>query len=372
MKKQILFLFILFIFLFNANAQEKEKDSLFNKESKTFMVLPLVTNSPAMKTGFGAMPMYFFKLKKEDTISPPSMAMLYGIYTTNKSYVIVPAVRLFWNEDKNRANIAIGTLRVNNDFDYTVEDDLDINLVYSELRSFVTVEYSRKIWGDFYLGALYLGTNTNYKFDQGTDEENDFTEAFFETNGITDNFVSSIGLNLSFDNRDYVYNPSKGFDVSIRPKLNRTWLGSDNDYVDTDFNAAYYTNLGVKAILAIGLSGGFATGDVPFDGYQNYGVRNSLRGYTTGKYKGKNMVALQTEYRRTIYKRWGGVAFIGTGSVWGNEDNGEESFERDWLPSAGLGARFMVSREKKINLRLDYAIGVDGNQGLYFGIMEAF
>jgi hypothetical protein len=32
----------------------------------------------------------------------------------------------------------------------------------------------------------------------------------------------------------------------------------------------------------------------------------------------------------------------------------------------------MVSKEKKINIRLDYAVGVDGNQGLYFGVMEAF
>ena len=37
--------------------------------------------------------------------------------------------------------------------------------------------------------------------DQGTDEENEFTEEFFKQNGITDNFVSSIGLNFSFDNR---------------------------------------------------------------------------------------------------------------------------------------------------------------------------
>jgi hypothetical protein len=32
----------------------------------------------------------------------------------------------------------------------------------------------------------------------------------------------------------------------------------------------------------------------------------------------------------------------------------------------------MISLEKKINLRLDFAAGVDGNQGIYFGIMEAF
>ncbi len=32
----------------------------------------------------------------------------------------------------------------------------------------------------------------------------------------------------------------------------------------------------------------------------------------------------------------------------------------------------MISLEKRINLRLDFATGVDGNQGVYFGIMEAF
>ena len=371
MTKNILLLIILNISLFSVCAQEQKKDSLFDKESKTFMVLPLITSNPAMKTGFGAMPMYFFKLKKKDTISPPSMVVLYGVYTTNKSHILVPAARLFWNEDKNRLNLAAGNVRINNDFTYDIMDE-DLQLVFSEIRSFITVEYSRKVFGDFYVGALYLGMQTDYKFDQGNDEENDFTQEFFEENGITDNFVSSIGLSLSFDNRDYVYYPTKGINVNVRPKFNRTWLGSDNDYIDTDYNAAYYTPLSINSVLAIGLAGGFATGDVPFDGYQNYGVKNSLRGYTTGKYKGKNMIALQAEYRRTIYKRWGGVLFAGTGSVWGNDNEGEESFERDWLPSAGLGARFLISREKKINLRLDYAIGVDGNQGLYFGIMEAF
>ena len=56
----------------------------------------------------------------------------------------------------------------------------------------------------------------------------------------------------------------------------------------------------------------------------------------------------------------------------GNDDNGEETFERTWLPSIGLGIRYMISKEKRINLRLDFAAGVDGNQGVYFGIMEAF
>ncbi|MGB5781142.1 MAG: BamA/TamA family outer membrane protein [Eudoraea sp.] len=346
-------------------------DSVFDKNSKTFVAVPLITNNPTMGTGFGGLGMYFFKLKKDDEGSPPSLISLYGIYSTNNSYLIATFGRFFWNEDKNRATFGIGTLKINNDFLYE-EQGNDLRLVYSELRTFVSAEYSRKVIGDFYLGLLYLGTKTSYKFDQGSDEENEFTKDFFEQNGIQDNFVSSIGLNFSFDNRDYPYYPTRGLSFSVRPKLNADWLGSDNNYVDTDYSFNYFYSFKENQILAFDLSGGFAFGDVPFDGYQNYGVRNSLRGYQTGKYKGRYMIALQAEYRWRFYRKWGAVFFAGTGSIWGNENNGEEEFEREWLPSAGMGVRYMVSKAKKINIRLDYALGVDGNEGFYFGVMEAF
>ena len=367
-------LVLLLLIIGTANSygqQTKEVDSTFNEASKTFLVVPLITNSPVMDTGFGGLGMYFFKIDKEDKASPPSLASLYAIYSTNNSYIFTPFGRFFWNEDKNRASFGVGTLRINNDFTYD-EQGNDLRLVYSEIRNFITAEYSRKIIGDFYLGMVYLGTKTKYKFDQGNGQENDFTRDFFAQNGIADNFVSSIGLNLSFDNRDYPYYPTRGFTFSIRPKLNRAWLGSDNDYIDTDYKFSYFNSLQDNLILALNIAGGFASGDVPFDGYQNYGVRNSLRGYEAGKYKGRNMIASQAELRWRFHNKWGGVVFGGTGSIWGNENNGEEEFERTWLPSVGLGLRYMVSKEKKINVRLDYAVGVDGNQGLYFGVMEAF
>jgi outer membrane protein assembly factor BamA len=323
-----------------------------------------------LKTGIGAMGMYFFKFDKEDKISPPSNVNVMGLYSTNKSYFIALMGKLFWSEDINRANFATGVGNVNNNFLYSINGD-DVRLVFTENRKFVTLEYSRKILGEFYLGVLYLGTQTSYAFNNGTDEENDFAEDFFKENGITDNFVSSVGLNISYDTRDYVYYPSRGLMFSIRPKFNTEWLGSHNNYTDTDFEAAYFVPLSSDKVLGFALGGGFATGDVPFDGYQNYGVRNNLRGYQAGKYKGKHMIAAQAEYRWRFYKRWGAVAFAGAGSVWGNDEE-EEAFDRKLLPSAGLGMRFMVSREKRINLRLDYAFGIDGNQGLYFGVKEAF
>jgi len=371
MKKTLLFLFVLVIASSTMiRAQNQDVDTLFNESSNTLTAVPLIVNNPAMKTGFGAMGMYFFKFNKEDKVSPPSNVNIMGLYSTNKSYFMAIMSRLFWSEDNNRSNFATGVVSVNNNFLYNIDDN-DVRLVFTEKRKFITLEYSHKLIGEFYLGLLYLGTQTNYAFNNGSQEENDFAREFFEQNGITDNFVSSIGLNFSFDTRDYVYYPTSGLTFSIRPKFNIEWLGSDNNYTDTDFEAAYFIPLASNKVLGFALGGGFATGDVPFDGYQNYGVRNNLRGYQTGKYKGKHMIAGQAEYRWRFYKRWGAVAFAGVGSVWGN-DNEKEAFEQKLLPSVGIGIRFMVSQEKRINLRLDYALGVNGNQGLYFGVMEAF
>ena len=93
--------------------------------------------------------MFFFKFDKEDKESPPSVASLAGIYSTNKSYVLIASARLYWKEDKNRATFIAGPARINHDVSYAIEGSEDLNLVYSELRSFISAEYSRKIISDF-------------------------------------------------------------------------------------------------------------------------------------------------------------------------------------------------------------------------------
>lgn len=351
-------------------------DSAFNKNSKTFVAIPIINNNPTMKTGFGANAMYMFKLNKKDKASPPSMISLVGFFTTNKSYVVVPYASLFWKENKNRAIIAIGTVGVHHD--HTYSDHLNSNdltearLIYKEFRTFFWLEYSHKVVGNWYLGANFSGSKVRYQFNQGTEEENRFTEEFFKQRGIEDNFTSSVGVSLSFDNRDYIYYPTQGFQLIVKPKFYQKWLGSDNNYTDTDVTLTGYFKLRSNMVLATMASGNFSTGDVPFSGYQSFGTRNTLRGYPGGKYRGKYMTAVQAEYRWRFYRRWGAVLFAGTGSVWGNEEEPDGFANRSWLPSAGIGARFMISKVKKINIRVDYAVGVDGNQGIYFGMREAF
>ncbi len=384
---KVLLIFLLFVFTVNGAvySQEKKKDkrenkkdvpvdSLFNENSKTWVAVPIINNNPTMKTGFGANAMYLFKLNKNDRLSPPSSVGLTGFYTTNKSYVFIPRASFYWNENKNRAFLGAGSVSISHRHDYSDESVnlTDFTLVYKERWTFFWLEYDRKVIGNWFLGGSFSGSKVNYTFDEGTDQENEFTEEFFNQKGISDKFMTNIGLKLSFDSRDYIYYPAKGYRFIVNPRFYRKWLGSDNNYTNTTVKLTGYFSLRSDMVLASQLYVGFSTGDVPFAGYQNYGTRFNLRGYPGGKYRGKYMTTLQAELRWRFYKRLGAVVFAGTGSIWGDENDKVKFMNRNWLPAAGLGARFMISREKKINIRLDYAVGVDGNSGIYFGMMEAF
>ncbi len=116
--KHVSFLFVINLLTLPSLAQEKEIDTLFDESSKTFLPIPLIINNPTIETGFGGVGMYFFKFDPDDKISPPSIATLFGIYSTNKSYVLLGSARLYWNEDKNRATFIAGPVRINHDFIY--------------------------------------------------------------------------------------------------------------------------------------------------------------------------------------------------------------------------------------------------------------
>ena len=62
------------------------------------------------------------------------------------------------------------------------------------------------------------------------------------------------------------------------------------------------------------------------------------------------------------------VAFGGVGEVAG--DLGDFNAQ-DLLPSVGVGLRFLVSEENRVNISIDYARGREGD-AIYFYIGESF
>jgi hypothetical protein len=93
-----------------------------------------------------------------------------------------------------------------------------------------------------------------------------------------------------------------------------------------------------------------------------------LRGFSATDYLGEVSSSAQLELRWRFGKRLGLAAFGGAGYT-GDSFNGIR--EHEAIPSYGVGLRFMVLAEKRINLRLDYARSTDSD-AIHFSVGEAF
>ena len=99
------------------------------------------------------------------------------------------------------------------------------------------------------------------------------------------------------------------------------------------------------------------------------GGTRRMRGYFEGRFRDRNMLMAQAEYRRELGWNFGIAVFTGFGVV----ASELHEFEFPTIkPSAGLGLRYQLSKDEKINLRLDYGIGEGGSSGVYLTIGEAF
>ncbi len=109
-------------------------------------------------------------------------------------------------------------------------------------------------------------------------------------------------------------------------------------------------------------------GRAPFFELCSVGRGDAFRGYTTGRYRDPTSVTGQAEYRWRFATRFGAVFFGGLAQV--AREPGD-LFEDSWLPAVGVGLRWMAAKESRINLRIDYAVGIDDN-ALYILVGEAF
>ena len=97
-----------------------------------------------------------------------------------------------------------------------------------------------------------------------------------------------------------------------------------------------------------------------------------MRGYYTGRYRDRNLLATQAELKYRIIPRISLVAFAGAGSVYNTRIN-----LGDFKPSYGAGFRYFFDTIRGLSLRMDYAFGEkrDGEErqkGFYIALGEAF
>lgn len=97
------------------------------------------------------------------------------------------------------------------------------------------------------------------------------------------------------------------------------------------------------------------------------GSGEMMRGYLEGRFRDRQHLALQAEYRAPLFWRVGGVAFASVGNV-GRSLNAELLSAPK--PAAGAGLRVAPVKDAPVNIRLDVAYGSDLSFSLNVG--EAF
>jgi hypothetical protein len=107
---------------------------------------------------------------------------------------------------------------------------------------------------------------------------------------------------------------------------------------------------------------------LPNTGSDMYG--NTGRGYIQGRFRGKDMLYFESEYRFGITHNGliGGVVFANVQSF---SETVSRKFEVLW-PALGTGLRVKLNKYSNTNVCFDYAVGLGGSQGIFVNLGEIF
>jgi outer membrane protein assembly factor BamA len=185
--------------------------------------------------------------------------------------------------------------------------------------------------------------------------------------------MSGAGVEAVWDTRNDVLFPTDGLYVSGRLLGFPGWMGSTDVFYTTRLDARAYREIAPNRIPGPVLAGQtlveINSGDVPFQAMPSLGGASVLRGYTSGRYIDKTLLAGQAELRVPLFWRLGAAVFGGFAAV---APNTAELLALDTVRVAGGGGlRFGLSRENSLNLRFDLAYGSEGLQ-FYVSALEAF
>jgi outer membrane protein assembly factor BamA len=243
-------------------------------------------------------------------------------------------------------------------------------LVYNYIRTYGT--FFKKVTGDFYAGLGY-NLDHHYNITQMGNANNtvsDYTKYGFNSTSTS----SGIVLNLLFDNRKNPINPLNGGYASVIYRDNFTFLGSDSHWqeLSMDFRRYFRVSPDNNNILAFWSILAFTNGNVPYldlpytasDTYDNSG-----RGYPEQRFRGRNELYLEGEYRFGILKNGllGGVVFTNAESFSEFETNRFVKI----APAAGTGLRLKINKHSNTNVCLDYAYGIN-SRGIFVNLGEDF
>jgi len=180
-----------------------------------------------------------------------------------------------------------------------------------------------------------------------------------------------LGLALVYDTRHNVLNVRKGLFAELSFMRYSPDMGSDYRFNTINADLRSFHRVSKRNVLAWQVYGTFVDGGAPFNQLALMGGDMLMRGYYQGRFRDKNLIGTQTEFRMlpfAFHKRFGASIFAGAAVV--GPKTGDIQM-RNVRYSGGFGIRYLLFPKKDIFLRLDIGFTQEGSS-FYFHSGEAF
>lgn len=180
-------------------------------------------------------------------------------------------------------------------------------------------------------------------------------------------FSNGVGLNIEYDSRDVPINAFKGYYVQVQQMFYPKFSNKDYYFNKTEVFLQGYWRVWKDCHLAAQIHNSSLYGGVPpWFMLSQVGDNGNMRGYYIGRYRDKDIIEGQIEFRQHIYKHIGAVVFAG----FANTFHDYQSFDfKQTLPNFGLGIRWEL--KPRMNICLD--LGFTRNSpGVQFSMGETF
>lgn len=352
----------------NDSTQALDKIEIVQSRHGRFLVFPYVFYTPETALAFGIGGIVTFYTSEYLGLRPSKLS-LSGYYSTNKQYkfTLTPQVYLM----RNQLFLSMDWV-----YGHFLEKFYGIGNSTPENG---TEEYTADSWGlmvSIQLPPLFISKNPNTKigllFDYVNYQIDDVKDNPYlpdpELPGSGGGHHNGIGISWGLDNRDNIFYPTHGMFHQFMALFYLKELGSQDVFQRFKLDLRQYLQIVPSHILAMQALLNVTDNTVPFYVLPKLGGQQIMRGYYEGRYRDKNLMAAQLEYRTHLGGKFGFIAFGGVGEV---ARQFREFTVKGLKPSLGFGIRFLFSEQEKVNLRADVGFG-QHTSGIYFGIEEAF
>jgi hypothetical protein len=362
-KVKILFFSILVAFFANGRltfATENEKA----EKKNDLTLLPIVYYTPETKIAAGLGGVCYLRSSGNHSGRRTSSLLADLVYTQRKQVIFEFLPDLYLKSGNYYLRGFLSLKKYCEKF-YGIGRDAAENKEedYSFHAARLDVSFQKKVFKRVYAGIQYeFEHNKILAVEPGGELEGG------ELVGSRAGEASGIGLVLSWDSRDSIFFPKRGKYCQVSAKFFSRSFGSDYLFQKLNIDFRQYFPFISSHALAVQAAVNVITGNPPFQMLSLLGGQNLMRGYYRGRYRDKDMIAVQLEYRMPVWRRLGLVGFLGCGDV--SERLSQFRLE-SFKMTGGLGVRYRIQRQESSNLRLDLGFSRESS-GVYVTVSEAF